>query len=163
PAFSIGVILMLALGIGAATAVYSLVHGVLIRSLPFRDPDRLVWMYNLRTERDRAPLSIPDLADYQRDTRALAGLPPFTHWAANLPGAGEAERLEGTRVAGNFFDLVGATAQIGRTIVPADEEGSARRVVLTDALWKRRFGADPAIVGASIDLNGTPYLVVGVL
>src|SRR4051812_24687528 len=94
PGFSIAVVLMLAVGIGAATAVFSLVHGVLIRSLPFRDPDRLVWMYNLRSERDRAPLSIPDLDDYRRDTRALAGLAPFTNWTANLTGAGEAERLE---------------------------------------------------------------------
>src|SRR5262245_7297228 len=83
-AFSIFVILTLAVGIGAATAVFTVVHAVLLRDLPFPNPDRLVWMYNLRTERDRAPLSIPDLDDYRRDAATLEGLAPFTNWTANL-------------------------------------------------------------------------------
>ena len=162
-AFSAAAIAMLAIGIGSATAVYSLVHGVLVRSLPFRQPDRLVWMYNLRTERDRAPLSIPDLQDYQRDAQTLAGVAVFTNWTANLTGVGEAERLEGTRVSGNFFELVGTAAAAGRALQPADEAGNSRHVVLTDGLWKRHFGGDLSIVGRTIDLNGAGYLVVGVL
>src|SRR5262245_46407694 len=105
---SLFAIAVLGLGIGAATAVFALVYGVLLDRLPLRDPDRLVWMYNLRTERDRAPLSIPDLLDYQRAARTTDGLAAFINWTANLTGAGEAERLEGARVAANFFAVLGA-------------------------------------------------------
>ena len=78
PAFSLFVIVTLGVGIGAATAVFTLVQAVLLHALPFADPDRLVWMYNARTERDRAPLSIPDFNDYAEETTTLAGLAPFT-------------------------------------------------------------------------------------
>src|SRR5262245_7897731 len=129
PAFSAFVILTLAIGIGAATAVFTLVEAVLLRDLPFSNPDRLVWMYNLRTERDRAPLSIPDLNDYRRDAATIERLAPFTNWTANLTGAGEAERLEGVRVSGEFFQLLGTSASIGRALQPADEEQNARVAV----------------------------------
>src|SRR5437773_1998442 len=80
PAFSLFAILTLAAGIGAATAVFTLVHAVLLRELPFAEPDRLVWMYNARTERDRAPFSIPDVTDYARDAATIEGLATFTNW-----------------------------------------------------------------------------------
>src|SRR5436309_8104748 len=97
PRLSVFAIAALAFGIGGATAVFTLVQAVLLHALPFREPDRLVWMYNLRTERDRAPLSIADLDDYRRENSTLEGLAPFTNMTANLTGAGEAERLEGIR------------------------------------------------------------------
>src|SRR5215208_1926233 len=114
PGFSLLAVLTLGIGIGAATAVFALVHAVLLKDLPFAEPDRLVWMYNARTERDRAPLSIPDLRDYLSDASTLTGLAAFTNWTANLTGVGDAERLEGTRVSGNFFQILGASALIGR-------------------------------------------------
>jgi putative ABC transport system permease protein len=163
PGFSIVVILSLGLGIGAATAVFTLVQSVLLHELPFADPDRLVWMYNARTERDRAPFSIPDLNDYRRDTSTLAGLAPFTNWTANLTGASEAERLEGTRVGGNFFQLLGARAALGRPLTAADEVSGSLVAVLTHGLWTRRFGGHPAVVGTSVILNGASYTVVGVM
>src|SRR4030095_11828372 len=89
PAFSGFVVLMLAFGIGAATTVFPLGRAVLLSDLAFADPDRLVWMYNLRAERDRAPLSIPDLNDYERDAASIDGFAPFTNWAAHLTAAGE--------------------------------------------------------------------------
>src|SRR5215510_456851 len=101
PAFAAAAVAVLALAVGAAAAVFSLVDAVLVRDLPFADPDRLVWMYNARTERDRAPFSIADLDDYRRETSTLADLAPFTNWTANLTGGGEPERLEGVRIAGN--------------------------------------------------------------
>ena len=153
---------MLGLGIGAATAVFTLVQSVLIQALPLADADRLVWMYNARTERDRAPFSIPDLNDYVRETSTLAGLAPFTNWTANLTGASEAERLEGTRVAGNFFQVLGARAALGRLLIAADEASGSPVVVLTHGLWTRRFGGNPAVVGTSVILNGASYTVVGV-
>jgi putative ABC transport system permease protein len=155
-------ILILGGGIGASTAVFALVYGVLLDRLPFTEPDRLVWMYNLRTERDRAPLSIPDLQDYQRGATTIEAFAPFTNWTANLTGAGEAERLEGTRVSGNFFEVLGTRAAVGRTLQPQDAV-SPRTVVLTDRLWNRRFARDPAVVGRPLTLNGVAYTVVGVL
>ena len=163
PAFSAFAILTLGLAIGAATAVFTLVQAVLLHELPFVEPDRLVWMYNARTERDRAPFSIPDLDDYTRETTTLDDLAPFTNWTANLTGAGEAERLEGTRVAGNFFQVLGSPAALGRTLTVNDETSNARVAVLTHGLWTRRFGADPAVVGRGVILNGASYTVVGLM
>ena len=161
--FSMFVVLTLALGIGAATTVFTLVQAVLLRDMSFADPDRLVWMYNLRTERDRAPVSIPDLDDYRRDATSIEGFAPFTNWTANLTGSGEAERLEGVRVAGNFFQLLGSKAGMGRPLQPADEATSAKVAVITSGLWKRRFGGDAAIVGRTVTLNGAAHIVVGVM
>ena len=163
PRFAAAAILLLATGIGAATAVFTLVNAVVLADMPFRDPDRLAWMYNARTERDRAPLSIPDLEDYRREASTLEGLAPFTNWTANLTGNGDAERLEGVRVAGNFFDLLGARPALGRTLGPGDETADARTAVITSGLWQRRFGADPAAVGSGVVLNGARYTIVGVL
>jgi putative ABC transport system permease protein len=163
PAFSAFVVLTLAVGIGAATTVFALVHAVLLRDLPFADPDRLVWMYNLRTERDRAPLSILDLKDYEREASSIDGFAPFTNWAANLTGAGEAERLEGVRVSGDFFPLIGSSAMLGRSLQPSDEAEARKVAVLTHGLWNRRFGGDSTIVGRTIYLNGAGHTVVGVM
>src|SRR5262245_19297930 len=163
PAFAAAAVAVLALAVGAAAAVFSLVRAVLLRDLPFADPDRLVWMYNARTERDRAPFSIPDLDDYRASNATLAGLSAFTNWTANLTGSGDAERLEGTRVGGEFFDLLGARPLVGRAIERRDEAGSERVAVLTYGLWRRRFGADPSVVGRPVLLNGAAYTVAGVM
>jgi putative ABC transport system permease protein len=162
PAFTVLAVAVLASGIGASTVMFTLVNAVLIEALPFDQPDRLVWMYNTRAERDRAPLSIPDLDDYRHST-ALAGLAPFAAWTTNLTGAGTPERLDGVRVAGGFFPLLGTRAAIGRLLQPQDDATSARVAVITDALWRRRFAADPGIVGRDVSLNGAAYTVVGVL
>jgi putative ABC transport system permease protein len=161
--FSTFVVLTLALGIAAATTVFTLVQAVLLRDLPFVDPERLVWMYNVRTERDRAPLSIPDLNDYERDATSIEGFAPFTNWTANLTGSGEAERLEGVRVAGNLFEVLGSSARVGRALQPKDETESAKVAVITNGLWTRRFGGDGGVVGRSVILNGVAHVVVGVM
>src|SRR5262249_18706504 len=109
------------------------------------------------------PLSIPDLEDYRRDNRTLEGLAPFTNWTANLSGSGDAERLEGVRVAGNFFNLLGSQPAFGRGLGPTDEASDAHNVVITFGLWQRRFGADPTVIGRTILLNGAGYHIVGVL
>jgi hypothetical protein len=99
PGFAALAVVILATGIGASTVMYTLVQSVLLRELPFQDPDRLVWMYNSRTERDRAPLSVPDVEDYRREASTLAGLALFTNWTTNLTGLGTPERLDGIRVS----------------------------------------------------------------
>src|SRR5262245_28924016 len=155
------IVATIALGIGAATAVYAVVEAVIVRALPVRDPDRLVWMWNARVERDRAPFSALDLADYREQNTVLDGLAPFINWTANLTGAGDAERLEGVRVDPAFFDVVGVNAALGRTI--AADESDRQVAVLSDRLWRRRFGADARIVGQSVSLNGIAYSIIGVL
>ena len=125
--------------------------------------DRLVWMYNARTERDRAPLSLPDLEDYRREASCLAGLAVFTNWTTNLTGVGTPERLDGIRVSGNFFELLGTSPALGRVLQPEDETGERRVAVMTHGLWQRRFGGDPGLIGKDVSLNGACYTVVGVL
>jgi putative ABC transport system permease protein len=161
PLTAAAVVATMALGIGAATAVYAVVDAVVLRALPVRDAGRLVWMWNARVERDRAPFSAPDLADYRAQNKVLEGVAPFINWTANLTGAGDPERLEGVRVDPGFFDLLGVPAVSGRVFVESD--GRARVTMLTERLWRRRFGADPAIVGRDLSLNGAAYTVVGVL
>ena len=128
PGFAALAVTVLATGIGASTLMFGLVEAALLRDLPFHDPDRVVWMYNTRTERDRAPLSVPDLEDYRREATTLSGLALFTNWTANLTGAGLPERLDGTRVSGSFFPLLGVRPWIGRGLQPEDESRDARVV-----------------------------------
>src|SRR5262245_53479387 len=155
------IVATVALGIGAATGVYAVVEAVVLRALPVREPDRLVWMWNARVERDRAPFSALDLADYRHDNVVLEGLAPFTNWTANLTGVGDAERLEGVRVSPEFFEVVGVPTQFGRTFIAADLRSQV--AILTDRLWRRRFGADPSIIGQVVSLNGASHTIVGVL
>src|SRR5215470_19997786 len=114
------IVITMALGIGAETSVYAVVEAVILRALPVREPERLVWMWNARVERDRAPFSALDLADYRAQNTVLDGLAPFTNWTANLTGVGDAERLEGVRVDTGFFDLLGVEPALGRTFTATD-------------------------------------------
>src|SRR5262245_25354876 len=110
------------LGIGAATAVYAVVEAVIVRALPVRDQERLVWMWNARVERDRAPFSALDLEDYRTQNAVLDGLAPFVNWTANLTGLGDAERLEGVRVDPGFFAVLGVESTLGRTFDARDTQ-----------------------------------------
>ena len=105
--------------------------------------------------------AVVELADYRSDNTVFEGLAPFTNWTANLTGTGEAERLEGVRVAPEFFDVLGVSPRLGRTFITADARSQV--AVLTDPLWRRRFGADPSIVGQVVSLNGAGHTVAGVL
>jgi putative ABC transport system permease protein len=155
------VICTIAVGIGAATAVYAVVEAVIVRALPVRDPGQLVWMWNARVERDRAPFSALDLLDYQNQNAVLEGLAAFTNWTGNLTGGEDAERLDGIRIDPAFLRLVGVEPALGRSFIDTDRR--AQVVILTDRLWRRRFGRDSAIVGRSVSLNGIAHTVVGIL
>ncbi len=162
PAVAAFSVVTLAVGIGVSTAVFAVVNAVVIQAMPFRQPDRLVWMWNARVERDRAPFSLPDLKDYRDGNHVLAGLAPFTNWTANLTGDGDAERLEGIRVSTEFFDLLGVEPAYGRLLRTVDDP-LERSAIVTARLWRRRFGSDPQAVGRTIVLNGVPYRIAGVL
>jgi putative ABC transport system permease protein len=164
PAFALGAVITIAVTVGATTAVFSVVHAVLLRQLPYGDVERVFWIWSDQPGRDRTPFNVPDFLDYRDSTRSLAGLAGFFAFSANLTDEAAAERVQGLRATGNFFDIIGARAGAGRLLQPGDEPAGADRVVvLTDPFWRRRFGGDPAIVGGSIRLNGEEYAVVGVL
>jgi predicted permease len=164
PAFSSAAILTLALAIGANAAIFSVVHAVLLRPLPFKDPSRLVWVWSKRVDRDKAPFNLPDFIDYRDRDRSCDAIAGMAYWSADLTGTGDAERIQGLRVSANLFALLGVEAAVGRTLVPEDDRpGAARVVVLTDGLWHRRFGGDHSLIGRSLVLDGSAYAVVGVL
>ena len=164
PGFTVVALLTLALGIGANTAIFSVVHGVLLRALPFEDPDRLYVIWSRHTSTDRYPMQLPEFCDYRDQNQTLSSLAGFTNWNHNLTGDGPAERVSGLRVSGGFFETLGARAAVGRTLAPADDTpGQEKVVVLTHGLWQRRFGGDPGVVGRRLTLNGEPFTVVGVM
>ena len=166
PAISFVAILALALGIGANSAIFSLVHAVLLRPLPFADPDRIVmiWHEYKGMNLAKATISAPTYLEYRDHVDAFESVSVATNWSANLTGAGDPERLPGGRVSGNLFRTLGVKPALGRDFLPEEDAPGADRVVLlSDGIFKRRFGADPAIVGKTLSLNGETYNVVGVL
>ena len=161
PTFAIGVIAVLALALGATTAMYTLVHAIVLRPLPLREPDRLITFSIVRPGTDRHPLSLPDLADFTQSSRTLEGIASSFGWSANLTGSGEPERLTAMRVTANYFDLTGAGVHLGRPIRPDDEQRAV--AVVSYGMWQRRLGARRDAVGTSIVVNGDTFTVVGVL
>jgi predicted permease len=164
PAFFVAAVLTLALGIGANTALFSVVNAVLLRQLPFRNADRTFWITEVRPERSDAPFSLPDFLDYRDHTESLDSISAVGPWSAGLTGRGDAEQLIGARVSGNLFETLGVEAALGRTLEPEDDRpGSPNVVVMAYGLWQRRFGRDARLIGKSLDLNGASYTLVGVL
>jgi putative ABC transport system permease protein len=164
PGYAAAAVLTLALGIGANTAIFSVVRAVLLAPLPYRDPGRLAWVWATRVDRDRAFFSIPNFLDTRAAVRSFERLAPFTPWAPTLSGDGEPERLDAVRVGGEAFETLGAAVALGRPIGAADAEPAPARVaVISHGLWERRFGGDPSAVGRTLLLNGESYAVVGVL
>ena len=164
PAFTLGAITTVALTVGATTAIFSVVYGVLLRQLPYREVERVFWMWSDQPNGGRAPFNVPDFIDYRDSTRALSGFAGFFAASVNLTDGASAERLQGMRATGNLFGVLGAQARTGRLLEPHDEQpGADRVVVLSDSVWRRRFGGDAGIVGRAIRLNGEMYTVVGVL
>ncbi|MBA3892155.1 MAG: ABC transporter permease [Gemmatimonadales bacterium] len=166
PAFTAIVVLTLALGIGANTAIFSAVNAVLLRPLPYHDPHRLVTIEHLYPSLDgmEAPVSVPGFLDYEKKGRSFESMAVQTGWQANLTGVGEPVRMQGQRVTGRFFGTLEVPALLGRTLQPGeDAPGRDRVAVISYEAWQRIFGADPAIVGRSLALNGESYEVVGVM
>jgi predicted permease len=166
PAFSAVAVLCLALAIGVNSAMFSIVHAVLLDPLPYREPDRVVLVYNrfLGQEQERVPASGYEFVDLRDRTesfeRVAAVIPQFL----NLTGDGDAERLVGARASADLFPLLGVQAAEGRTFTAEEDVyGQNQVVLLGHELWGRRFGADPAVVGRSLTLNDIPHQVVGVL
>src|SRR5262249_34439452 len=141
PGFSFAVVATLALAIGANSAIFTVVRAVLLRQLPYGEPGALVAVWSRQAARDKAPFNLPDFIDLRDGNATLAGAAGYTAWRATLTGEAPAERLQGLRASANLFALLRAGAVLGRPLVAGDDRpGAPRVVVLSDALWRRRFG-----------------------
>jgi putative ABC transport system permease protein len=167
PGFFATAVLILALGIGANTAIFSVISAVLLRPLPFPDPDRLVVLWQDRSSAGGDARGMPAWADYvewQRRNRSFDELAAIADVSFNLTGGGDPERVEASHTTANLFSLLGTQPLIGRTFTSADEGPDALPVVVIDErLWLRRFGGDPDIIGQSMILDGLGHTVIGVV
>ena len=154
PTFSSVAILTLALGIGATTAVFTVVYGVLLRPLPYRDPDRLVMILYGHQGRVSPWLSPPNFRDYVTHNEAFSDAVAVAPITANVIGAGEPERLQGAKVTWNYFDVLGVRMAHGRAFVEGDDRGDGNRIVLSHGLWQHRFGGRPDVINSTTTLNG---------
>jgi predicted permease len=164
PGFTIVVILTLALGIGANTAIFSIVNGVLLRPLPYENPDQLVSVYWKTQEEPEVSFSYPDFLDCQRQTRAFSAMAAYLYENYTLLGNGDPEWLNAERVSADFFPMLNVKPLLGRTIRrDEDKIGGTPIVVIGDHLWKRKFNSSPDVLGTAINLSGTMRTVVGVV
>ena len=164
PGFTAVVILTLALGIGANTALFSIVNGVLLNPLPFTEPDRLVSMYTRTPEFTRASVSYLNFLDWRRDNHSFSAIAAFRGENYNLSGLGDAQRLSANMVSADFFPILGVRPSVGRFFSEQEDQvGAAPVAVISDGLWKRKFASAPDAVGKALNLNGTLYTIVGVL
>ena len=164
--FALVAALTLALGIGANTAIFSVVNAVLLKPLPYPQPDRLamVWLDNRRLGLKEDLTSYPNFADWKKAGASFADMAPFTESSATLTGVDEPERLRGALVPAGFFGIMGVAPQAGRQFSEQEEQpGSDRAVILSDGLWKRKFGGSRDAIGKSLELDGRPTTIVGVM
>jgi putative ABC transport system permease protein len=164
PGFALTVVCTLALAIGSTTAVFSVVNTVLVRALPFASPERLVWIASVRPDNPSAPFSLPEFLDYQSQTRTLSGLAAYANWSASVAGDGVTERLQGSRMSANVFDVLGMSPAAGRLLNQSDDRPDAPLVVvLSYRLWQRLYGGTADIIGKTIRINSESFVIVGVL
>ncbi|HZU23007.1 MAG TPA: ABC transporter permease [Terriglobales bacterium] len=169
PSFSLAALIVLALGIGANTAIFSVVNGVLLRPLPFAQPDRLVHLWHTPPQKSFPGLSIFSLSaanylDWERQNNVFESSAIYNFTQRRLTGSGEPQLLRGARVEPTFFNVLGIKPMLGRAVGPGDDQGAnSKIVVLTYKLWKSEFGGDPGIIGRKIELDGEAYTVVGVM
>ena len=162
PVFTLTAVLTLGLGIGANTAIFSAVNGVLLRPLPFAEPERLVTVWGHHPAIGRETASLPDFLDWRAQSRAFTGLAARANTQFTLAGAGEPEVVPGALVTANYFRVLGSAIPVGRGFRDEEEHrGSARVAVLSDGFWRRQFGGRPDVVGRQITLSGVPYTVIG--
>ena len=165
PLFTVAAVLCLGLGIGANAAIFSFVYGIVIRPLPFDESNRLVYMNENSPSRgfSRMSISYPDFVDWREQNTTFEGIALHRGWSFTLTGDGEPERISGALASHELLDVLRVQPIYGRGFLPGEEvEGGPRVVLIGYALWKNRFGADPALVGRSITLNGEPYTVIGI-
>ena len=166
PGFTFVSALTLALGIGANTAIFSVVNAILLRPLPYQNPDRLVFVWGRHAGQpdELQQISYPDFNDIRQQNRVFDEISAMFIQAWTLTGQGEADRVVGLMVSSNIFRLLGVQPMLGRAFTPEEEQpGKERVAVFSHRLWQKRFGADPEVIGRAVTLNGESYTLIGVL
>jgi MacB-like periplasmic core domain len=166
PGFTAAALITLALGIGANTAIFSLVNGALIRALPYPQAESLVelWGNVERTVVERRGASFPDFVDWRAQSRSFDGMAAFWTGMATLVEGDQPERIHSEIVSSNYLQLLGVEATLGRLFRDGEDlPGAPLVAILGDSLWTRRFGRDPAIVGKVVRVSGRPFTIIGVL
>jgi putative ABC transport system permease protein len=171
PRVAVAALLSLALGIGANTAMFTVINAVMLKPLPYAEPDRLVMVWETASDSNRRPVAPANFMDWRREAQSFEGLAAWDEVSVNLTGTSLAgagfdrpERLRAISASGNLFDLLGVRATIGRTLTTADDAADAPRVaLLTQGLWQRLFAASPAALGQTLVLDGQAAVIVGVL
>ncbi len=164
PGFALFAVLMIALGLGANAAIFSMVDGVLLKGAGYREPERIVQLWEKPPEYQRNPISAANYLDWSRQAHSFEAMAARSGGAMSYSGGGEPRSLKTSFVSAPYFQVFGVQAALGRTFAPGeDQPGSGKVVVLTHRIWMSVFGGDAQIVGRSILLNGEPYMVIGVL
>src|SRR5262245_17036707 len=165
PGFTLIAVVTLALGIGANTAIFSVVHALTLRPLPYHEPDRLALMSREgRNAIRRMAISYPSFNDWRERAQSFEGMASSRNQSFNLTGVERAARLRGQMVTWNFFQLLGIQPQLGRLFVSEDDRyGAPRTAILSHGMWLEKFGGDAGIIGRELALDGDPYEVIGVL
>ncbi len=164
PAFSVIAIVTLALGIGANTAIFSVVNGVLLNPLPFHEGNQLVSLFEEIPNFKNGSISYPNFVDWRQMNRTFSALAAYRSTGFNLSGAGEPERLHGEMISAGFFEILGVSPLMGRTFSPDEDRlGANPTVMITEGLWKRKFGSAPDIIGKRLILNDVGRTVIGVV
>lgn len=163
--FTAVVVLTLALGIGANTAIFSVINAVLLQPLPFAQPDRLVtvWNVNTKTGGDGVQVSYPDFNDWRAQSQSFEKMAAFRGRDLTVTGMGEAFRLRGATTTSELFPLLGASPRLGRVFTPEEDRAGNHSAILSDTLWRTRFKADPNAIGRTISINSQSYTIVGVM
>lgn len=162
PAFTVVTLFTLALGIGANSAIFSVVNGVLIRPFPYRDADRLVLVRETYGGGQVGSVSGPNFLDWRARSHAFSSMSAARGAELTLLGTGEPEEIQATLISSDFLRTVGVSPLMGRGFLPGEDRGQATIALISEPLWRSRFGADPHILGRTLDLSGMPYTIVGV-
>src|SRR6266487_5635852 len=164
PGFAAVAILTLALGIGATTAIFTVVYAVLLSPLPFRDAERLVSVRIVGRDAAIYPLPDADFIAWRSQNQTADAIAAFDNSSATITGDGAPERIPGSKVTDRFFDVLGARPLLGRVFQDGDgQPGAPKTAVLSHALWMRHYHGDPSIVGRTVMLSAEPHIVIGVM
>jgi putative ABC transport system permease protein len=166
PGFTITAVITLALGIGVNSAIFSAINAILLRPLPYKEPERLVqiWERNLKSESLTNSVSPLNFLDWQKQSQSFEEMAGYNIWLPTLMDDSRPEEIPGSTVTANFFDTLGVAPALGRGFLPEEEQrGKNRVVIISHGLWQRRFGGDPEILGKALSLGGRDFTVIGVM
>jgi len=164
PTFVLVAVFTLALGIGANTAIFSVIKTVVLNPLPYEDPEKIAILWEVNPDGNQGPVSIPTFQDWQRDAKTLESLAAYRHVDFSYKGTGDPQNVPGLRATPELFAVLKSTAALGRTFTPEEAiVGADRVVVLSDGFWKRALGGNAQVIGQTIQLDSVPFTVVGVM